>query len=110
MAGRPRDDTEDRSMDIYLLRDEKEVGPYAAEDVQSWLQQGHVSATELAWSEGYSEWQPLANLLGLEIPEAALAPAVLAEPEPQRQPEPEPEPIPVGPPASPRQKAFLTYM
>src|SRR4051794_19238976 len=95
-------------MEIYLLRDEKEVGPYEAEDVRSWLQQGHVAANELAWTEGLAEWQPLEQLLGLGAdgaPERAYVP-----PEPEPEPEPEPIPVPKGPPASPRQKAFLSYM
>src|SRR4051812_24194926 len=94
----------ERPMEIYLLRDEKEVGPYEAEDVRSWLQQGHVAANELAWTEGLPEWQPLRQLLGLEAEDATASAYVPPEPEP------EPIPVPKGPPASPRQKAFLSYM
>ena len=104
----PRQMQSERSMEIYLLRDEKEVGPYPAEDVRSWLQEGHVAANELAWTEGLSEWQPLQQLLGLGAD--AVTASAYVPPEPEPEPEPEPIPVPKGPPASPRQKAFLSYM
>jgi hypothetical protein len=94
-------------MEIYLLREQKEVGPYAAEDVRSWLDTGDVSASELAWAPGLESWVPLQTIL-----EPPLAP----EPELESAPEPVAEPVAAKrilkplPRASAPQKAFLSYM
>lgn len=96
-------------MEIYLLREQKEVGPYGAEDVRSWLDLGQVSASELAWAPGLESWVPLQSILD---PDLAPEPEVQSAPEPPvAAPEPVAKPIlkPL-PRASGQQKAFLSYM
>ena len=112
-------------MDIYLLRDGKEFGPYSEEMTQSFLAEGTVVWDDLAWAPGLPEWSPLGQVLTpVETPveEPAIAfqdePPVEPQPEPVAQfadePPPEVEVVPVPDhahePATPKQKAFLSYM
>jgi hypothetical protein len=101
-------------MEIYLLREQKEVGPYGADDVRSWLDNGHVSASELAWAPGLESWVPLQTILD---PQLAAEPELQVVPEPQPvAPEPVAQPVAARvilkplPRASAQQKAFLSYM
>lgn len=94
-------------MEIYLLREQQEVGPYGADDVRSWLNLGQVSASELAWAPGLETWVPLETILEPHLAKAEIAP----EPQPAA-------PTPVAartilkprPKATAQQKAFLSYM
>src|SRR5688572_24732646 len=120
-------------MDIYILRDGKETGPFTEETTQSLLKQGSILINDLAWRPGMPNWQPL---------HAVLYPA--AQPDSVRPPPPPadltPPPMPSAPGAMPaatsrspsvatvpkvvavpstesgvelataRQKAFLSYM
>lgn len=101
-------------MEIYLLREQQEVGPYGAEDVRSWLNHGQVSASELAWAPGLDTWVPLQTIL---------EPYLATEPEEEDAlelehavPEPVVEPfvaktiLKPAAKASPQDKAFLSYM
>src|SRR3954467_15307719 len=94
-------------MEIYLLREQKEVGPYGAEDVRTWLDHGQVSASELAWAPGLDRWVPLQTILEPYLP---------VEPEVQAVPEPVAAPVAAQPILKPLakatapQKAFLSYM
>ena len=107
-------------MEIYLLREQKEVGPYGAEDVRSWLDHGQVSASELAWAPGLESWVPLQTILEPQLAAESGIPSTpeptAAEPEPVAAPEPVAEPVAAKPilkplsRASAQQKAFLSYM
>ncbi len=97
-------------MEIYILREGKEIGPFSEVTTQTMLKQGSVVTTDLAWRLGLDEWRPLHTVLypgpstgssGLRPPPppgAVIAPAVPAEPEP------------VSEPATEQQKAFLKFM
>ena len=50
-------------MEIYILRDGKETGPYSEEDTQRMLKQGDVRITDPAWKKGMAEWIPLHSVL-----------------------------------------------
>ena len=115
-------------MDIYLLRDGKECGPFSEETTQSFLKEGAILIDDLAWTPGLPAWSPLGQVLDPSAAEAT-------EPEPEPV-EPEPveseivesapveaeaielppvesviaEPAPAIEPATPKQKAFLTYL
>ncbi|MDB6174695.1 MAG: hypothetical protein JWL59_4006 [Chthoniobacteraceae bacterium] len=84
-------------MDIYILRDGKEIGPFSQVTTQTLLDQGTVFSTDLAWRPGMPNWIPLDNVLDLpaaeEIPQ--IAPRVEA---------------PATVLATERQKAFLRFM
>ena len=124
-------------MEIYILRDGKQLGPFDEETTQSLLKQGAVMINDLAWQPGDAPWQPLhAVLYPAAQPTTTPPPPVDATPPPMPlapppialAKSPAPEPIvltaapatipvtakpasgPVGGPASPRQKAFLSYM
>jgi hypothetical protein len=86
-------------MDIQILHDGEQTGPYTEAAVQSLLRDGSVLANDLAWRPGLADWVPLVDLL---FPAAAPPPAASAS-----RPEASPE---IGEPATARQKAFLTYV
>ncbi len=83
-------------MDIYIIRQEQETGPYTVEAARTLLTQGAVMADDFAWSEGLENWIPLNDLLG------PIAEEPLAEP-------PAPAPAKTEP-ATPKQKALLSFL
>lgn len=87
-------------MDIQILRDGKQTGPYTEEAVHALLKEGGVLVNDLAWRPGLPEWVPLMNVL---YPAATHPPA----PAEAETPAPAPEP---REPATARQKAFLDYV
>src|SRR5262249_10356395 len=64
-------------MEYRLKRGDQEFGPYSLSDLQNYLQTGHVAATDLAFSEGMTDWVPVSQVLG-DIP---FPPAMQANPE-----------------------------
>lgn len=79
-------------MEIYILRNNEEHGPYSEEAVQALLKQGEVLIGDMAWTAGMPEWLPLHSVL---YPAPASPPPVAA--------------VPFAP-ATEKQKAFLAYM
>jgi uncharacterized membrane protein len=41
--------------------DQKEYGPVSAEQLRAWIAEGRVNGQTSVWSEGGTEWKPLAN-------------------------------------------------
>jgi hypothetical protein len=80
-------------MDIYILRDGKEIGPLSEETTKTLLQQGSVLMGDFAWCPGMSDWGPLSDVLK---PASAIPPA--------------PAPQPAAEPATEKQKAFFSYL
>jgi hypothetical protein len=74
-------------MDIHILCAGEQLGPCTEAAVREMLKEGKVSPTDLAWTAGRENWEPLATLLPNR-------PAFLSTAEP----------------ATPRQRAFLSYM
>lgn len=110
-------------MDIYLLRDGKEFGPYSEEMTQSFLEQGSVVWDDLAWTPGLPAWSPLGRVLSpaerpaeepaVEFQEEQPAepqPVAALEDEPPQEVELVPEAHHTSEPPTTKQKAFLTYM
>ncbi|HET6406644.1 MAG TPA: DUF4339 domain-containing protein [Chthoniobacteraceae bacterium] len=92
-------------MEIHILHDGKQIGPFTEDTVQSLLKQGNILINDLAWSPGLTGWNPLHAVL---YPAAQTVTSVQA---PKTAPIPEAvEEVTVLPLATPRQKAFLTYM
>lgn len=87
-------------MDIHILHNGEQLGPFTEEAVQALLKEGGVLIDDPAWRPGMEEWIPLVKLL---YP-AASSPAPAAESVGEIAAEPPSEP------ATGRQKAFLTYM
>ncbi len=99
-------------MDIYILRDGKETGPFSEETTKRLLQEGSLSEADLAWHSGLPKWLPLAGALN------PLPPAL------ETPPPPPPEAAKTALPtfsttglgmqavelATPKQKALLSYL
>ncbi len=49
---------------IHVSREGQQFGPYTQEDVQAYLAEGRLLATDLGWTEGSAEWVPLPQLVG----------------------------------------------
>jgi GYF domain 2 len=62
-------------MKYYIKRDLNEYGPYTLADVQRYVAQGNILMTDLARSEGLTEWVPVSQVLG-NIPVPVQAPAM----------------------------------
>lgn len=113
-------------MDIYLLRDGKEIGPFSEETTQSFLKKGTIVIDDLAWTPGLPSWSPLMHVLypqqaAVELPveepievEQHIVELPVAEVEPPIEEPAPPAPVreePIhGEPATAKQKAFLSYL
>lgn len=61
-------------MEIYILHDGQQTGPFSEETAREMLRQGAVLSSDLAWQTGMPEWLPLASILRSEHPEEVPAP------------------------------------
>lgn len=63
-------------MKYFISRGGQQYGPYAASDVQRYLEQGSIQYSDLARTETMSEWLPLSQLLqsGQSPPTRAVGP------------------------------------
>ena len=61
-------------MMIHVMRDGQQFGPYTLEDVNAYLAQGTLLATDQAWYEGAPDWMLLTQVPGVLTPGAAPAP------------------------------------
>ena len=66
-------------MKYTIKRGEQTFGPYTLADLQKYVQTGNVQATDLAQSEGMSDWAPVSQVLG-NIPMPATAYGAAAAP------------------------------
>lgn len=55
-------------MQIHIIKDGQQHGPYPGAEVVGYLQTGQFSATDLAWREGLPEWVPLSQLVSIPSP------------------------------------------
>ncbi len=96
-------------MDIYILHDRKESGPFTAEAARALVGQGSVLLDDLAWRRHMPKWLPLAEILSA-TEEPHPLPAAVEDP----LPAPDLVASPVDPtvyePATARQKALLSYL
>jgi hypothetical protein len=74
-------------MDYQIQRGDQKFGPYSLAEVQQYVQDGRILLTDLAQSEGMTDWVPVAQILG-NIPIPAPAAAATA---------PAPELVPLPP-------------
>jgi len=90
-------------MDIFIIRDGRQTGPFSAEAVKAQLTEGSARPTDLGWRKGMAEWRALGEVLR-PLSEKPGDPAT---------------PPPAGidgsngaeeKPASGKQKAFLKYL
>lgn len=84
-------------MDIYILREGQETGPFSLETTHTLLRQGDVAAGDFAWRPGMEKWVALSELL--EAPPAQSAAEKTEE-----------SPAECAEPATEKQKALLGYL
>ena len=63
-------------MMIHVSREGQQFGPYTQEDVQAYLAEGRLLATDLGWTEGSAEWVPLTQLVGGGAAVSPLVPGI----------------------------------
>jgi hypothetical protein len=49
-------------MDIYVLQDSQQTGPYSVSEIQARLSSGEFRNEDFWWREGMTDWQPLSTL------------------------------------------------
>lgn len=65
-------------MKYFIKRDLNEYGPYTLADLQRYVAQGNIVMTDLARSEGMTDWAPVSQVLGsiaVPVPAPATPPA-----------------------------------
>jgi hypothetical protein len=74
-------------MDYRVRRGEQEFGPYSLSDLQEYVQSGNVATTDLAISEGMTDWMPISQVLGtIPVPIATPATDAVSPVEPVKLP------------------------
>ena len=58
---------------IHISRNDQRMGPYTYEEVQSYLAQGSLLPTDLAWHEGLENWTPLSTISPQKANKSTLA-------------------------------------
>jgi hypothetical protein len=90
-------------MEIYILRDGQETGPFSEESMHQMLQDGAVAMNDLAWQPGMQGWTPVQSVL---FPTEDRTEANTAWSTPTTAP----ISAPPAEAATPKQRAFLAYM
>lgn len=80
-------------MSYQIKRGDQEFGPYSLTELQHYMQTGHVSAQDLALSEGMNEWIPVSQVLG-DIPIPVTASSISVDPALMQQVVPLPSNLP----------------
>lgn len=62
-------------MKYYIRRDLNEYGPYTLAELQRYVAQGNIALTDLARSEGMSDWVPVSQVIGNIPPPTPPTPA-----------------------------------
>ena len=101
-------------MDIYILRDGKEIGPFSEETTKTLLGQGSISEGDLAWHPGLPKWIALATVLKPVPPLHDTPPPPPAPGEIKAQQLPTFASVSLAPqstePVTEKQKALLKYL
>lgn len=53
-------------MEIHVVKDDEESGPYDVDEVNRLLAAGSLQPSDLAWHAGLSDWQPLHTIAGVQ--------------------------------------------
>ncbi len=103
-------------MDIYILRDGKEIGPFSEETTQTLLKQGSIAEVDYAWHPGLPKWLPLTDVLRPAVPALETPPPPPPPPPSAAVETPLPALSPAanlpkaGESATEKQKALLAYL
>src|SRR3981081_2764521 len=69
-------------MDYFVRRGEEQFGPYNLAELQEYVQTGRVLPTDLAKSEGLTEWVPVSEIIGtIRVPSVSAPQDVVVPPE-----------------------------
>jgi len=55
---------------VYLNRNGQQMGPYSVDDVRAYREAGTVLGTDLAWTDGRTDWVPVDEFLQAATPTA----------------------------------------
>ena len=58
-------------MKVYILLSNQSYGPYDHNQIESYLKDGRIGETDLAWCEGKLDWQPLSEIISRPVPESS---------------------------------------
>lgn len=63
--------------------DNAQRGPYSVAQLENFLQQGELNSSAFVWTEGMTDWQPIATIVTPPAPSRPVAPPVFAPRVPQ---------------------------
>ena len=66
-------------MEYFVQRGEEKFGPYTLAEMQQYAESGRILPTDMARSEGLTEWLPISQILG-NIPTTVAAPVTVPAP------------------------------
>ena len=92
-------------MDIFIIREGRQAGPFSEDAVRAFLTEGTARPTDLSWRHGMAEWSPLSEVLKARREPAGES----ASPPPAQASEPNGT-AERSEPATAKQKAFLKYL
>lgn len=55
-------------MTYFVAKDQKQLGPFSLEEINAKLGGGLIVGTDLAWTDGWTGWQPLSSIPGVTLP------------------------------------------
>jgi hypothetical protein len=93
-------------MNWYYAKNGAQQGPISLEDMKSRIAMGEISATDLAWQEGMSDWMPIGSIAELKLepapprPETGPYAAHAGQASQEQAPAPEPYRPPAASPAA----------
>jgi len=67
-------------MSFLISKDEQQLGPFTADEVNSQLAGGMLDSSDLCWTEGFEDWYPLNQIEGFVMPETQVAHTTEAAP------------------------------
>ena len=68
-------------MSFLIAKDDQQLGPFTADEVNTRLAGGMLEPEDLCWTEGFDDWYPLNQIEGFEVPETQTIPETQTTPE-----------------------------
>jgi hypothetical protein len=62
-------------MQIFVQKGDQQLGPYTPDQVNEYLAQGSLQATDPAWHDGLADWCPLNQIAGVVDASSSAPPA-----------------------------------
>ncbi len=66
-------------MTFLISKDEQQLGPFTAEQINMQLEGGMLDSADLCWAEGFEDWYPLHQIEGFVVPGTQTVPETQAE-------------------------------